>query len=124
MEKSIRHGSPYYHTAIAQFLRRRIAELASKKSQREIATEVGYDKPNMVSMIKNGESRLPFEKIPAFARSLEVDLAYLFRLSLEQHWPDFYKSISAAGIEILTEEERKTIFRLREDNNKSAPPDC
>ncbi|SFE92078.1 hypothetical protein SAMN04515678_12321, partial [Roseivivax sediminis] len=40
---------------------------ASGKSQREIASEMGYERPNVVSMMKNGDMRMPLERIPAFA---------------------------------------------------------
>lgn len=87
-----RPGMPYANTTLAKFLNNRIKGLKGIKTQREIAAETGYDKPNNVSMFKRGETKVPFEKIPALAKALEVDPAHLFRLGMEVHWPD------AAGV--------------------------
>jgi transcriptional regulator with XRE-family HTH domain len=111
--------SPFVNTEVAKLIRRRIQELSSRKTQRKIASEVGYNKPNMISMIKCGDTKLPFEKIPVFAESLEIDVAYLFRISLEQYWPDYHKVISNAGIEILTKSERDYLATFRLTSSES-----
>jgi transcriptional regulator with XRE-family HTH domain len=87
--------------------------LAWKKSQREIAAEVGYDKPNMLSMIKYGDSRVPLDKIPPLAKALEVEVAHLFRLALEQYWPELHKTLADVGIDALTKGEAEVIKIVR-----------
>lgn len=77
-------GYPYEDTRLVTYLSKQIDAMAAYKSQREIAVEIGYDKPNMLSMIKTGQSRMPLEKVPALAKALNVDPAFLFRLTLEQ----------------------------------------
>ena len=56
------------------------------KTQREIAEEVGFNTPNMISMLKNGDSKIPLDKIALLARALDVDPGHLLRLGLEQYW--------------------------------------
>ncbi|WP_279357198.1 helix-turn-helix domain-containing protein [Methylobacterium indicum] len=76
---------PFENTSMAQYLRQRIEEMAKKNiSQRELAIKAGYDKPNIISMFKRGETKVPFDKVPALAEALEVDLIYLMRLQMEQ----------------------------------------
>lgn len=38
----------------------------------------------MITMIKNGSSKLAMDRVPSLARALECDPAYLLRLCLEQ----------------------------------------
>ena len=39
-------------------------------------------------MLKTGETKVPLEKLPAFARALEADPAHLFRLGMIDLWPE------------------------------------
>jgi transcriptional regulator with XRE-family HTH domain len=64
------------HPTVAQFIAQRIKE--SSKSQLEIAEACGWGKtPNMVTMVKQGKSRLPLEKIGPMATALGVQPVYL-----------------------------------------------
>ncbi|GJD45934.1 hypothetical protein AFCDBAGC_3812 [Methylobacterium cerastii] len=78
----------YENTKIANLIRDRINELSGVKTQRQIAAEIGYDKPQVLSMYKRGEAKVPLERLPAFARALDIDLVVLFRAGLEQWWPN------------------------------------
>lgn len=81
-------SGPYADTALCKFLTKQIHALSRLKNQREIAAEIGYDRPNMLSMIKSGDAKLPLDKVPALAKALGVDARHLFRLTLEQHHPE------------------------------------
>lgn len=110
---SARAGFPFANSKVAVFMTKAIDAISYKKSQREIALEVGYEKPNIVSMMKRGETRVPLDKIPAFAEALEVDPAHLFRLALEQYWPDQEKAIAAVFGTVVTADEAKVIKFIR-----------
>jgi transcriptional regulator with XRE-family HTH domain len=84
-------AAPHADTALCRFLNKQITALSGVKSQREIAAEVGYESPNIISMMKRGETKLPLDKVPAFAKALHVDPAHLFRLALEQQMPEVAK---------------------------------
>lgn len=45
-------SAPHADTALCKFVTKQIAALSGVKSQRVIAAEVGYDRPNLISMIK------------------------------------------------------------------------
>lgn len=77
---------PFAHTRLATYVAKQIDALKPFKSRAQIAQEVGYDRPNVVSMIKTGDLRMPLDKVPAFAKALGVDVALLMRLAIEQHW--------------------------------------
>lgn len=86
-------GMPYSGSRMATYLTKQIEAIASEKNQRKIAYEIGYEKPNMISMFKRGETKVPLDKIPALAKALKVDPTHLFRLGLEQYWPELAKTI-------------------------------
>ncbi|SEP26891.1 hypothetical protein SAMN04490248_1626 [Salinihabitans flavidus] len=75
---------PHADTGLAKYVERRVLELRPKKSQLQIANEAGYPNPNMITMIKNGTSKLALDRVPSMAKALESDPAYLMRLALEQ----------------------------------------
>ena len=92
--------APFADMKIADFIARQIEIVGTSalgrpgKTQREIAAELGYDKPNMISMFKTGMAKVPLEKVPALAKAINVDPAFLFRLALQQYWPDNLDTIA------------------------------
>lgn len=56
---------------IAQFIADRIK--ATGQLQKDIAKNVGFDAPNMMTMLKQGRTRLPLDKVVPMARALESD---------------------------------------------------
>lgn len=62
----INTGRPYEDTQLAKYLEKRILQLRSRKTQLEIARESGFIQPNMLSMFKNGSSKLPLDRVPAW----------------------------------------------------------
>ncbi len=113
---------PYENTRLAKYVERRVLELKPKKSQLEIASEAGYPNPNMVSMIKNGASKLALDRVPNMARALECDPAYLMQLALEQA---IGRTASEAVIEVfgepVTQNERGWLLEIRQASNKTDP---
>jgi transcriptional regulator with XRE-family HTH domain len=107
-------GMPYAETPIAQYVSKQIEiQRSLGKSQRDIAVEIGYDKPTMVSMFKRGETRVPLAKIPALARALHVDAAFLFRLALLQYWQGEEKVIAEIFSDVLTKQEQALVQMFR-----------
>ena len=81
----------------------------SGRTQREIALDVGYYKPNVISMMKQGQTKIPLDKIPAFAKALEMDAAFFLRLALAEYHPDTWAVIRATIGSPLTSNERDLI---------------
>ena len=75
---------PYENSELAAYISKRVLELRGRKTQAEIAVQAGYVSQNMLSMIKQGSSKVALDRVPALARALECDPAYLMRLALEQ----------------------------------------
>lgn len=68
---------------------------ACGKAQYEVAREVGFDKPNVMSMIKQGKTKLPLAKIGPMARALGVDPVHLFQLTLSEYMPETWEAIES-----------------------------
>lgn len=75
---------PYAATRLTKYLEKRILELRPTKSQARVASEAGFVNPNMISLIKNGSTRLPIDRVPALAKALDVDPRRLLQLAIEQ----------------------------------------
>jgi transcriptional regulator with XRE-family HTH domain len=100
------------HFTVAQFLSKCIDE--SPKTQREIAKEVGWPHPNVLSMIKSGETNLPLDRIGPLAKALDIDPAHLLKLAMSQYMPETFKAVEEAlGSPILSQQERDLIVAYR-----------
>lgn len=113
---------PHGSTRLAQYLTRRIEELRGTKNQVQIAEQAGFTTPNLISMLKNGASKLPIDRVPSMAKALDADPAYLLRLALEQSMGE--TAARAVG-EIfgtpITANERGWIEEIRDASGDSDP---
>jgi transcriptional regulator with XRE-family HTH domain len=98
-------------TSIAAYLHHLID--VSGKTQREIAKEVGFERQNMISMLKHGDTKVPLDKIPALARALDADPAHLLRLALEQYWPEWKKVINEIFGGVVSKNEITLLLAIR-----------
>jgi hypothetical protein len=83
------------------------------KTRREIAAETGFPKPNIISMLKSGETKLPLAKIGSFARAVNTDPGHLLRLCLRDYYPEVWASISEFFDESIATHEIQTIKSIR-----------
>ena len=77
-------GNPYEGSAFSRFLTKRVLELRTVKSQRDIAMEAGFVNPNMMSLLKSGRTKMPLDRVPALAKALDCDARRLFLFALQQ----------------------------------------
>lgn len=75
---------PHEDTRMAKYVERRVLELRPTKSQAKIAAQAGYVNQNMITMIKQGRSKVALDRVPALAHALEADPAFVMQLALEQ----------------------------------------
>ncbi len=68
---------PHENTELAKYIDRRVLALKGTKSQAEIAAQAGYVNQNMITMIKQGSSKVALDRVPALARALEADPAFV-----------------------------------------------
>ena len=85
----------------------------SGKPLREIAEEMGYDKPNIISMFATGAARVPIRRLASLARALNADPCHLVRMGLEEYCPEDYRTIAEHVGEVLSENERDILFAIR-----------
>ena len=105
-------GMPFADSAIAKYINKKIDELKGVKTQREIvAGELATRTPNIISMLKRGELKVPLEKIPVLSKALGVDPAHMFRLALEQYWPDRSDIIAKLFGRLASENEEEILLK-------------
>jgi hypothetical protein len=101
---------------VAKYLSQRIAELAEDGvKQIEIAELAGFDKPNIITMIKQGKTRLPLDRIGLVARALKIDPRFLFELTLREYEPGLWrvaKDVFETDM-FLTAHEQRLVEQLR-----------
>lgn len=100
---------------VADFINHQIN--VSGKSQAMIAKEVGFERPNIISMIKLGATKLPIDKIIPMARALNIDRVFMMKLALEEYMPGFWDGISSLLEQpIITNNEIKLLLATRAIN--------
>ena len=108
--------------AAADLVAKRIEALKGRKSQRQIAEEVGFPNQNILSMLKTGKTKIPLDRVPALATALECDPAPLFRLALEQTFEgSALMAVRNIFKTVLTENELAWIELLRSASGNSDP---
>lgn len=73
---------------VAKFIGQHIEH--SGRLQEEIANDCGFVNRNIISMIKNGVTKLPLAKVGVMAKALDVDPAYLLRLTMTEYMPEVW----------------------------------
>jgi transcriptional regulator with XRE-family HTH domain len=87
---------------------------ACGKSQIQIAEEVGFDKPNVITMIKQGKTKVPVSKIGSMAKALEVDPIFFLKLCMQEYMPDFLDTVVAITEQpIITANELELVKAVR-----------
>lgn len=102
-----------HRKSVAEFLAHQIR--TSGKSQVEIARELGYDKPNIITMFKQGKTRIPLDKVGTLAKALEIDPALLLKKVMGEYMPDTLEALQSVleGL-MLTPNERELIDSYRQ----------
>ena len=113
---------PHEDSRLAKFLDTRLLELKHLKTQAQIAEEAGFVNPNMLTMLKQGSTKLAIDRVPSLAKALECDPALLLRLAYEQA----EGSTAAAAIfeiigEPITENERGWLVEIRDASGDTDP---
>lgn len=94
----------------------------SPLTQREIASELGYANPNIITMFKQGLTKVPVERVPKLAEILGADPKYALRVALADYSPALLETIEGTLTDVLTENEREIVNLLREETHGHNPP--
>jgi hypothetical protein len=82
-----RVGHDNFHRHVAMLITQ------SGKSQKEIADGLGYCNANIITMFKNGNTRVPPEKVVPLAQMLNEPPPALLQAWLSAYMPGFLKDI-------------------------------
>ncbi len=66
---------------------------ASGLSQVEIAKRSGYQRPNVISMMKKGQCKVPIARVPALARACGADEWVFLKTALKEYHPEVWDTI-------------------------------
>lgn len=94
----------------------------SEKTQRQIARELGYRHPNIVSMFKTGVTRVPIDKVAPLAFALDTDEAELVDLWLSTYMPEAKALLERAIGGQFSAAERSWVEGLRRIYGRDVPP--
>ncbi len=81
------------NTNVAYFISTRIEELGLKLL--DVAEICGFARPNVVTMIKQGKTKLPMDKIGPMARALQTDPFELYRMCMQEYLPSTWEAIAS-----------------------------
>lgn len=104
---------PVTPTTVAEFIADRLAII--DKTQREVAAECGFETPNVITMFKQGKTKVPLDRIGPLAKALNVDPAHLLRLALQEYMPETWSSIEEIlHSTVLTKNELELVRKYRQ----------
>jgi hypothetical protein len=85
------------------------------KTQLEISREAGFNRPNIISMLKSGQTKLPITKIAPVAKALGVDPMHLFKMVMREYEPENWNAIEnlIMGQPVLSQGEIELIELMR-----------
>lgn len=114
---------PFKDTLVSAYIQKRILEMRSRKNQSQIAKEAGFPQPNVLSMIKSGQTKLPLDRVPGLAKALECDLLFLFGLAIKQPGLEPLENVleQTHGV-VLTRNEQTWVETIRHLSEYSDPP--
>lgn len=85
------------------------------KTQLEIAREAGFEKSNVLTMFKQGTTKLPLSRVGRVARAIGVDPLYLYQLAMSEYEPETWAEIEGLVLRqpVVTQNEMEIIQLLR-----------
>ena len=100
-------------TTVADFIADRLADC--DKTQREVAAECGFETPNIITMFKNGSTKVPLNRIGPLAKAIGADPAHLLRLVMQEYLPDTWEAIEdILQSTVLTANELDLVRKFRD----------
>lgn len=99
-------------STVAQFIATHIHNCG--KLQKAIARDAGFESPNIITMIKQGQTKLPLDKIGPMASAVGADPMQLFRLCFAEYLPETWAAIEGYFDTALSGDERVLIHAMRD----------
>ncbi|NDR55480.1 helix-turn-helix transcriptional regulator [Pseudoruegeria sp. M32A2M] len=83
-------------------------------TQREIAQRAGFAKPNVLSMMKTGETKVPIERILALAEACGADPIDFARIAMREYHPEVWGTLNLVFDPKLTDRDISVLRILRQ----------
>ena len=90
-------------------------------SQKEISEMLGYAKPNIITMFKQGITKVPIDKVGPFAEALGVDPVKMLRMAMLEYMPGTWDAIQDVIGYAVTRNEREIVDLYRDETNDVDP---
>lgn len=86
------------------------------RSQRDVAVDCGYSNPNIISMFKNGVTKVPINKVSVLASAIGVDPSFLLRLLMTEYMPETWDEIQKilGQDKLMSAQEIKLAVHIRD----------
>jgi hypothetical protein len=98
---------------VAEFISEQIDK--SAKTQFEISREAGFETPNLITMLKQGKTKIPINRVYSLAVALDIKPRHLLRMVLEEYLPETLLAIEASwGELLLSPDEEGIVLTYRE----------
>lgn len=89
--------------------------IASGKTVEQITDEVGFEKPNVFSMMLEGRVKVPIPRIESLAQALAIDAYALLDLCMGEYLPEAWDAIQRiSSTLLLTRNERDLVEKFRQ----------
>ena len=97
---------------VAEYVKQQVS--ICPKTQRQIASEMNLDNPNVITLFKTGQTKVPVNRVPSLAAALGVDPVYLLSLVMNEYMPDTWDAISQLlGKTLVTQSELEILETVR-----------
>ena len=89
----------------------------------KIGTAILWLPPSELASLRRGEIPFPLDRVFLLALVMDKYPAHLFRLALDQHWPDFQEKLSEFFGYIATPNEGWILLRKWREATENLDPD-
>jgi len=100
---------------VAEFLTQAIH--ISGKTQKEISEEAGLPRANFLSMMKQGVTRVPIDRIPGLAKACGVDPVRFLRLAMIEYENETWNVLQRSFGESLSDDEKTALEKYRAERD-------
>jgi hypothetical protein len=107
-------------STVAQFLAYELDR--SSKTQRAIGAEIGYGNSNIITMFKQGLTRVPIAVAPKLAQALGIDPIHFLRMCMNEYMPETLVAIEETLGALPTRNESRVLEILREVHGRGECP--
>ena len=94
---------------------------ASGKSRNDIAREAGFERPNVLSMMRTGAMKIPLTAAPGLARALGIDPAAFLRRCMAEYVPELLAAMVSQGTGPISRNEAQILSVIRAATKNADP---